>query len=405
MRRINIERFQTASNVTAREINRRIVLNIVRTRQPISRAEVARHTGLQRSTVSLIVDQLLGEGWVLEGAIGHSARGRRPIFLQLNNDQLRIIGVTVRPLVTRIALADVSGHFVAQETFATPEDPGKFVRTLCRRVKTFIDREPDLPYEGIGVSLPGRVDMITHRLTFAPNLAWHDVDVKTPLEKATGLPVELENAANACALAELYFERHSGGEDNLITVAVAEGIGTGIVVNGQLLRGPSGLAGEFGHMTIEPEGTRCRCGNRGCWEMYASNQAALRFYAEARARNGKGKRGAASRRSSVTTFPDLIRLADEGDACAAKALERMAYYLGVGIANLVTGLTPALIVLVGEVTLGWKRIGPIVEKTVARRTVPPLKTRIVPRDDALQPRLRGTVALVLQKYLGAPTIA
>jgi predicted NBD/HSP70 family sugar kinase len=404
MRRINVQNFRTATNVTAREVNRRIILNVVRIRQPISRAEVARHTGLQRSTVSLIVDQLIKEGWIVEGAIGHSTRGRRPIFLQLNNDQLRIIGITVRPLATRIALADVNGHFVSQESFATPEDPKKFLKLLCQRVKDFISREPNLPYEGIGISLPGRVDRETHRLTFAPNLAWHDVDVKTPLEKATGLPVELENAANACALAELYFERHSEGEDNLIAVAVAEGIGTGIVVNGQLLRGPSGLAGEFGHMTIEPEGLLCRCGNRGCWEMYASNQAAIRYYTEALAENRNGQRRASPPDNRKITFPELLRLAEGGDIRATGALDRMANYLGVGIANLVTGLTPALIVLVGEVTLGWPRIGPIVEKVVSQRTISPLKTRIVPRDDALQPRLRGTVALVLQKHLGAPVI-
>jgi predicted NBD/HSP70 family sugar kinase len=388
MRKIDLTSFQIATSETARDINRRIVLDLVRTRQPISRADLARCSGLQRSTISLITEQLIEEQWVTEGAMGHAPRGRKPRFLHLNDERARIIGINVRPTMTTIALADLSGRFVAQESIATAADSETFVADLSDRVRDFIRLRPQVFYEGIGVSLPGRVDRSTRRLVFAPNLGWRDVDLKTPLERATGLSVEIENAANACALSEMWFGRHTEGLHDFISLTVSEGIGTGIVTNGQLVRGPTGMAGEFGHVLINEEGPLCRCGNRGCWE----------------ATNGTRK-NSANRDIPVPTFDDLLRLAAQGDNKAAEALDRMAHYLGVGIAMLVTGFAPSVIIIVGEVTRAWERIGPVIKRVVEKRSPMPSMTRIIPTDDTAHPRLRGTIALILQKHFAAPTIA
>ena len=401
MRKIDLTNFQVATSETARDINRRIMLNLIRRHQPISRADLARYSGLQRSTVSVIVDQLIKEKWVTEGASGHAPRGRKPRFLYLNRDRVGIIGINVRPAMTTIALADLDANFMAQESFSTASNPEQFIADLRTRLRNLIDTHPGIAYEGIGVSLPGRIDLASQKLVFAPNLGWRDVDLKTPLEEATGLPVELENAANACALAELWFGRE--GVRNLIAVTVSEGIGSGVILGGQLVRGSNGLAGEFGHITIVEEGVECRCGNRGCWEVYASNSAAVRYYVQATT-------SARSRMESRTpeaslSFDDILRLADQGDPKANEAIASMAHYLGVGIALLVTGLAPDVIVLVGEVTRFWGRIGPIIEQIVRRRNVTGAPTRIVPTDPAMQPRLRGTIALVLQKHFGAPEVA
>jgi predicted NBD/HSP70 family sugar kinase len=395
MRKINLKAFTVATSLTARDINRRIMLNVIRTRQPISRADVARYTGLQRSTVSLIADQLIREGWVIEGALGRLPRGRRPIFLQLNTAAKRIIGVNIRPENTEIALADITGHFLAHESFGTPQDPAVFIRTLARRIKTLIERDSGKGCEGIGIGLPGRADSGTSRLIFVPNLPWEGVDLKTPLERATHLPVAMDNAANACALAEMYFANHSEDTDCLIAVTVSEGIGTGIVSHGQLLRDSHGLAGEFGHMTVEQNGLLCRCGNQGCWEMYASNRAAIRYWKESGAGNEPG----------CDSFEHLLLEAEAGDPLAVGALEQMGRALGVGMANLIRGFSPAAIVVVGEVTRAWSRIGPVIQQEVQRRVTAPLTTRIQPTDEALQPRLRGTIALVLQQHVGAPAVA
>lgn len=402
MRQIDLADFQVARSEIARDINRRILLNLIRTRQPISRADLARHSGLQRSTVSVITEQLISEQWVTEGAVGRLPRGRRPVFLQINNERAGIIGINVRPTFTTIAAADLDARFFAQEQFQTGNDAEIFIKELTKRVRAFVKSQAHRSYEGIGVSLPGRVDCLTQRLTFAPNLGWRDVDLKTPLEKATDLPVEVENAANACALAEMWFGGNTEGARDLISITVSEGIGTGIVAGGQLMRGPTGVAGEFGHVSIKEEGALCKCGTRGCWEAYASNTAAVNYYVQAT--NGKRKNNS-YRETPAPTFDDLLRLAAHGDSKAAAALDRMGHYLGVGIAMLVTGLAPSIIIIVGEVTRAWERLGPIVKRVVEERSPMPLMTRITPADDAAQPRLRGTIALVLQKHLAAPTIA
>ena len=404
MRKIDLTSFQVATSETARDINRRIVLNLIRTHQPISRADLARQSGLQRSTVSAIAEQLIDERWVTEGANGHTLRGRRPTFLHLNKERVGIIGINIRPATTRLAFADLDAHFLAQESLTTTADPKKFITDLIPRVRSLIKMRPEIICEGIGVSLPGRVDLSTKRLVFAPNLGWKDFDLKTPLEKATGLPVELENAANSCALAEIWFGRQAEGLRNLIAVTVSEGIGCGLILNHQLVQGSTGLAGEFGHTAIVPNGMECRCGNRGCWELYASNSAAVRYYADSTsfARNGKS-----TPRAKVQTlsFEDLLRLNEQGSAKARDALKRMADYLGQGLALLVNGLAPDVIVVVGEVTRAWRDVGELIENSVKQHSFTRAATRIMPSDPISQPRLRGTIALVLQKHFGAPSVA
>jgi len=401
VRRIDLSNFQVATSETARDINRRIVLNLIRTHQPISRADLARHSGLQRSTVSVIAEQLIRERWITEGANGHTARGRRPTFLHLNKERVGIIGINVRPVTTTLALADLDANFLAQDSLPTPEQPKQFLAELVPRVRQLMNARPELTCEGIGVSLPGRLDLATKKLVFAPNLGWKDFDLKTPLEKATRLPVELENAANSCALSEICFGRRAEGLRNLVIVTVSEGIGCGLILNHQLVQGSTGTAGEFGHAVLVPDGLDCSCGNRGCWEMYASNSAAVRYYSQAG--SSRGRRSAPV--DKTISFEHLLRLAQQGDGKAVEALQQMAKYLGLGIAPLVSGLAPDMIVIVGEVTRAWDKVGPIIKDTVRRHSFTRAETQIVPSDPITQPRLRGTIALVLLKHFGAPTIA
>lgn len=402
MRKIDLNNFQVATNETVRDINSRIVLNLVRKHQPVSRADLMRYSGLQRSTVSVITERLIAEHWLKEGAVGDLPRGRKPTFLHLNAERCGVIGVDIRPAVTNLAVASMDKRFLAQESMPTAKDPAEFIERLSRRILDLIRTYPKNSYEGIGVSLPGRIDISSQRMTFAPNLGWSNLDLKTPLERATGLPVELENAANACALAELWSGRHGEGVGNLVAVTVSEGIGVGMVMNGQLIRGSTGASGEFGHVALVADGPQCRCGNRGCWETLASNSAAVRYYAESTsARKTNGSQGAGTKMA----FGDLLRLAERGEVRARKALDQMAHYLGIGIAMLVSGLAPDILVVVGEVTRAWDRVGPIVNEVVQHRSFTRAATRILPTDPETQPRLWGTVALVLQKHFSAPPIA
>ncbi|CAN5673847.1 xylose repressor [soil metagenome] len=391
--------FLAASSDTLGDVNRHLILGLIRARQPISRADLARETGLQRSTVSLITDKLIRQRWVTEGATGQAPRGRKPRLLYLNVERARILGVDVRPVLTTIAIADPNGRVIAYERLPTAPRPDVFVRDLCRQLQAFLRAYPRLVCDGIGITVPGGVDRLRQRLVAAPNLGWRDIDLKGPVEQATGIAVELENAANACALAEASFGAH-GEHRDLVVVTVSEGIGTGIITNGQLVRGASGLAGEFGHVSMDDAGPVCGCGRRGCWEAYASNSAALQAYAAETPR----LRTRTKRPAAALTFNQLMTLALGGDRHASNVLRRMGAHLGRGIGMLVTGLAPGLILVVGEATRAWSTIGPAIEQSARERISGPLP-RILPAGDGEEARLRGAVALVLRKQFGAAIVA
>lgn len=387
MLRTPYREIQAATSETARGINRGIVLNLIRRRQPISRADLARVSGLQRSTVSLIIEQLIRERWVISGPVGRLPRGRRPTFLQLN-DRRAIVVVDLRPTTTTIAVSDPNGRFLSQQEIPTPADSGTGAALFSEKIQQMISAYPDLVFEGIGVSVPGRFDDSHQRVMFTPNLHWGEFDLRGPLEKATGLKVELENAANACALAEVWFG-HGERTRDIVVVTVSEGIGVAIVSNGQLVRGLNGMAGEFGHVPLDPNGPHCGCGGRGCWEVYASNWAAVRYYHESRATAGG------------LTFRHLLSLAESGDALALKALDRMAEAIGRGMRMIVAGVAPEEIVLVGEFTRFWDRLGPVIEAGVAAAVLVGKPPRVRPAEASPSTaRLRGTVAMVLQKHFG-----
>ena len=395
MRKIDLTNFQRATSGTARAINRRIALSFIRREAPLSRADLARSSGLQPSTVSAIIDELIKDGWVTEG-MGRAPRGRRPRLLHLNVERAGIIAVDLRPETTTVGLAGMDARFVDQTSWRTPQDPQAWLQALTRSVRGFRTAHPRILCEGVGVSLPGRADA-EGRLIFAPNLRWGPVNLRALIEQKLELPVAVENAANACALAELWFGRHPEHVRNLIAVTISEGIGVGLLMNGQLVRGGDARAGEFGHITLDENGPRCPCGKRGCWERYASNSAALTTYRDSVA--------AAGWKAPPFTFEQLVRLASEGDRHATGALDSMATHLGIGLAGLITGLSPDVVVIVGEITAAWDRVGPIVADVVKRRALPPLATRIFPAQIAIQPRLRGAATLVVQQHFGAPAVA
>ena len=372
-----------ASSEGVRDINKRAVLNLIRTKQPISRADLARVSGLQRSTISLIVEDLIEDNWVLEGPTGRLPRGRRPTFLRLNDDRV-IIGVDIRPLQITVALADVNGKFTSQEAMPTAATPKAAIDGVISRIQRLLRSCGLKKVEGIGISVPGRVEPGSGKLVFAPNLKWTDFDIGDAVQKATGFDVEIENAANACVLASAWFD-HTESR-NLVVVTVSEGIGTGIWLNGRLARGFSGMAGEFGHVPLDPEGPLCSCGSHGCWEIFASNRAALRYYGS----------------QAGLTFQDLLSLADQGDNRAAKALETMARFLGRGMRMIVAGLDPEQIVIIGDLTRSWHRFGPVIQAEVQAQVLAGgVAPKLIPVHEDGMARLRGTVALVLQKHFGA----
>ena len=383
IRHIDLTDVQPASSETARRINRDIVLEIIRENQPISRAELARRSGLQRSTVSQIVEQLIREKWVREGAQASAARGRRPTLLGLNEDLL-VIAVDVHPRRATVATVDLNGRLLAQSRAAMTRDPQASTQLIVQAIKRLRGMIPDKTVEGIGISLPGRIDPATERMIFAPNLHWPQFDLKGTIERELNLPVRMENAATACLLAELIFGDLDGNRD-VVLVTVSEGVGTGVFANGRMVSGHHGMAGEFGHVTLDAAGPKCACGHCGCWEVFASTRAALRYYQELQPE------------ARSTTFAELLHLAESGNVHAAQAVEKQARYIGNGLRMIMAALAPGTILIAGDITSAWHRYGPVIERTAGRQTLAGTAPRILPAHDGDLARLKGAAALVFQR--------
>ncbi|HZN10371.1 MAG TPA: ROK family protein [Blastocatellia bacterium] len=407
MRRINPENFRVATRGTSREINRRIALNLVRARQPISRADLARLMGLRRGAVSLIVNDLLGEGLIFEGMTGESERGRKPTFLYIDSRERCVIGVDIRVTRTSLMVTDLIGRqLLAVSSFPTEREPGRLAAELGGRIRKLLAENREVGVcEGVGVVVPGMVDRHTSRVIHAPTLGWRDVEIRELLAASTGLPVHVENSGKACALAQVWATRGdaaAGGSD-LVFVSVSDGIGVGVVVNGEILRGRHNIAGEFGHVPLSLDGPPCPCGASGCWEAYISNLATLSRYFGRNLREAKP----VAAEVAVFTVEDLIVRARGGDAKAIAALEATARYLGLGLATIVNAVDPARIYIGGEITGAWDLIEPAVRAALAERALSPdaagTEIRVVSLAD--HPRLRGAVALLTAPAFAAPAVA
>jgi len=383
----------SASNKIPRQINRSLIFNQIRTRQPVSRADLARVSGLQRSTVSLIVEELLADKWIVEGSMGRLPRGRRPTFLNVNS-QRGVLALDIHPSQTTLAVTDLGGAILAQHLILLPEDPQKVVATIVAAIQKIVAANRDRSFDGIGISLPGRLDLRAARTEggkprhdkpiFAPNIHWPIEQIGSRVEQVIGLPVVADNVANACALSEVWFGDSDGMHD-LVAVNVSEGLGTGIFANGRILRGEGGSAGEFGHVQMDPEGLQCNCGSRGCWETLAANPAGMRYYSEAV-------------NKPSPPFEEILRLVLAGDPAAMSAIERMCTALGRGMRMIASALAPAEIVVVGDITTLWNIAGPMIEAAMRRNPL-----AMVPRLRAAQEgnkaRLRSAVALVMHETL------
>ncbi|HKG90638.1 MAG TPA: ROK family transcriptional regulator [Gemmatimonadaceae bacterium] len=406
MRKINTLSFIRATRSTPRDINRRIALNLVREHQPISRADLARRMRIGRGVVTSLVKELLDAGAIYEGATADAPRGRRPMMLYVRTRDRLAIAIDVRFSRTYIMLGDFSANQIALESFETVFDPAELLEQLVLRIRRMIETHgAHGRCEGIGLVVPGMVDRQSGRVLNSPQLGWHDVDICDDLAERTGLTVHIENAPFACALAQMWLGQRGGdGLGDFVYVTVSDGVGAGVVVNGQIVRGHNHTAGEFGHVAVDPAGPLCLCGAYGCLEAYTSNLATVARYL------GRDV-GSDGVRELLATMPltitDLMARASSGDERAAAALADTGRYLGRGLAVIINALNPSRIFIGGEITAAWDRIAPLIRAAVAERalTAAAAATPIIPEPPGSYPRLRGATALVAAPAFAAPQVA
>ena len=404
MRRINPTDFRIAHRGTSREINRQIALNLVRTRQPISRAELARLMGVRRGAISRIVQDLIDTGQVFEGAKGESKRGRKPQHLYIETRQRCVVAVDISASRTLVQVSDPLGHpLLPMAEIETPADPQDVVARLAECITTLLTTHTHVGQcLGVGVAIAGIVDPVRGRLRTAPTLGWRDVDLREPLEDALLLPVSVENSVKACVLAQVWAVRGAEQVEGPVAfVNASDGVGVGIAVDGQLLRGAHNSAGEFGHIPLGIEGPLCACGRIGCWEAYVSVAATLARYL------GTDLSWSRAAERKPVTMSTIVERAAAGEARAIETLEETGAFLGRGLAMVMKAVEPVRIYMSGEITEGWDVALPAVRKAMRDAALIPeaadCEIVIVPLGD--HPRLRGAAALVTSPAFAAPVVA
>lgn len=405
MRKINAKKFRRATRGTPREINRRIVLNLIREHQPVSRAELARLMGVSRGMVSRPVLELLESGSIYEGVFASTPRGRPPKMLHVRTRDRLVVAIDVRFNRTHLLLTDFAGTRIATDRIATATDPAELIEALAARVLEMLRAHGGSgECEGIGLVVPGMIDRRRGRILNSPALGWRDVDIRDELSSRVGLRVLIENASIASALAQMWLKPPGESVNDFAYVTVSDGLGVGIVVNGEVLRGATDTAGEFGHLPLDVDGPRCRCGLRGCLEAYASNLATLGRYL--RLDPAEPSDRDAMRRSGLT-LADLIARARAGDLRARACLDETARALGIGIAGIVASLNPGCVFLDGEIVNGWDLMGAEVLASMRARalTEATRATPLVPVYEGRVARLRGAAALLVARTFAAPRVA
>lgn len=413
MRKINTRHFHLATRTTAREVNRQIVLNLIRENQPISRADLARRMRVRRSAVTTLVRELVQSGAIYERGTVTTNRGRRPTQLYVRTRGRLALAADLRPRTTYVAIADFGGRIIARESFPTPVTPAELVEELAIRADRLRQEHAgDGPTsgdcEGMGFVVPGMVDRRTGRMLYAPILGWRDAEFRGALAERLSLPVYVESAPIACAMARLWLApEETRGVSSFAYVHVSDGVGVGLVLNGEPLRGEAHTAGEFGHVSLDPNGPLCVCGKRGCWEAFACNSATVARYSR---RVLGGQAGAGETRARGRRAPSLdevVRRGLSGEPAAAAAIADTGTYIGRGLATVVNAFNPGRIYLGGEITAAWELLQqPIRDALVAGTlTDAAMATPVVADGSPAEYRLLGAVALVAAPTFAAPTLA
>jgi predicted NBD/HSP70 family sugar kinase len=403
VRKIDTNDFNTGTRSTPRVINLQIALNLVREHQPISRADLARCMNVGRGMVTSLVDELLSTGVLYEGDTVDVPRGRKPTMLFVRTRDRLAIAIDVRFSRTYVMLSDFDGSQIATETFDTIFAPDELVEELAKRIRKLLQSPAVVgSCEGIGLVVPGMVNNRTGRIYNSPQLGWRDVNIRDALQAATELPVHIENAPTACALAEMWLGKR--GDGTFAYVTVSDGVGAGIVVGGKVLRGHSHTAGEFGHIPVTEDGPRCSCGARGCLEAFTSNLATMNRYLGQELSPPEMRKVL---KTSGLSIQEIITRARMRDARAIHALEETGSYLGRGLLMILHSVSPQRIIVGGEITAAWDLIEPRLRSIIQERALTPAvaATPIIPEPAGASPRLRGGIALVTAPMFAAPEVA
>lgn len=404
MHSISMRRLRSNGRGTSilRDINEIVVLNIIRERQPISRVAIAELAGLEPGSVTRILQRFLENRMVSEAGTGPSsaAGGRKPRYVTLNAARQSAIGVEIGARETLLALSDLNGQIQDFRRVQNTRDPESTLSLIVSDIRSLLQRAKAYEeFGGIGVGLIGLIDQEAGTILEGENLGWPEpVEVGRYLRsRIKDVPFYFENDARLSALGEKWFgPSRLHGVRHLVVVSVDDGVGAGIIIDGQLYRGYRNGAGEFGHVCIEPSGPKCSCGSHGCLEVMASDSATIQRYIR---RVNSGDTG----RIDMQLIVDL---ANRGDSYAQATLRETATYLGFGLAPIIYGLSPELIIVTGTIVEAWPLVHQVIWDAASQRVSQPFmnNTKLQPSTMQVKPSLMGAVSLVLARSFAAPEL-
>jgi len=384
------------------KINRSLVLNLIKNKGPVSRADISKITKLTRSTVSNIVEYLIKKDLIKEIGLTSSGVGRKAILLELNSKAYYSIGVDLGTLHTTVAITDLLGRVETRIEYPTDcqQDKDRIIEKLIVAIHNIINNF-GIKWKkiaGIGVAAPGLIDK-KGTMLITPNFGWKDTPLGDMLKKEFHIPVFVDNNVNAMALAEFEFGKGQGVK-NFVFINVGMGIGAGVVINGELFHGKSNCTGEIGHTTVDYNGPKCSCGNNGCLEVMASGPAIAKRAIKSI------KEGEKSLISELVNY-DLNQIsaeivataANQGDKLGRSIMEETGEYLGTGVANIINLFNPELVIMGGGVARAGDLIFEPLKKAVQKRafSVSAEAAKIMPVSLGKDCTVIGAAALVLKE--------
>ncbi len=394
-----------------REMNLALILSSLREHGRLSRSQLAKITGLTKATVSSLIKELIDRKFVREIGLTNSPIGRPSIELELDPEGGTIIGAEIGVDFVSVILTNFRAEVLwraHEDTTALRGEQQPILDCTAGMIRQAIAWGEQRGGEllGLGLGVPGLVDVDSGRLLFAPNLRWKDVPLRDILEEQFHFLVQVDNEANLAALGESYF---GAGRDSDFVLFVSSGVGLGggIVYHKEILQGASGFAGEIGHMTMDPNGLRCNCGNVGCWETLVSQGAVFRRVTGMIAAGWPSLlvdlAGGELERLSI---PLVVEAAQQGDQVALEALRETGRYLGIGIANLINAFNPELVVFGGILSRAQEFLLPTMREEVSRRALlwSQDKTRLAIARHGTDACAIGGVASVYHRLLSQPTL-
>lgn len=407
-------RYQTGDQALVREMNLSTVLRYLQESAPLSRARLADLTGLNKTTVSSLIEELIERGLVHQVGLDTSGGGRPGTLLELDPQAGHIIGLELSVDFITVILTDFVGNVVWRRQQEIADDSATlenqqaaiaYALDLVQRARA-ASQEMGARLLGLGLTLPGMVDVESGELLFSPNLQWRNVPLGQIFSESVGARVFVDNDATAAALGEHLFGVARWAQ-NFIFLVAGVGLGGGLFLNGDLYRGAGGIAGEIGHTNVSMNRNRpCRCGNRGCWEAFGNKYSLVE---RVRALLEVGQSSLVSqlmaRQNAPLTFSIITQAADAGDAVALEAFAETGAVIGTGVANLINIFNPEMIVVGGTMSAAGQHLLPSIQKVVKEHALDEMlqQVQIVLSAFGSDASVMGAAALVVKAILSNPS--